>query len=186
MSLVEGHIPAPSQAEWEEAICQSQAYLHSLGITAWQDAHVDDVLAAYLALIGNDRLTARVTAALWWERHGGLSQVSEMIERRTAGTKWRLRATSVKIMLDGIIENCTAAVTAPYFDFDGNPTESTGLDFIDPQELAEIVTSLDRHGFQVHFHAVGDWAVRRHSMRARWRAWRTARMTPGITWHTSR
>jgi hypothetical protein len=29
-----------------------------------------------------------------------------------------------------------------------------------PRELPEIVTTLDRHGFQTHFHAVGDRAVR--------------------------
>ena len=35
-----------------------------------------------------------------------------------------------------------------------------GLDFIDPDELPRFVTELDAAGFQVHFHALGDRAVR--------------------------
>jgi predicted amidohydrolase YtcJ len=161
MALVERHVLAPVAADWEEALRRSQAYLHALGITAWQDAHVDDAaLTAYLALLAQGELKSRVVAALWWDRHMGLSQVGDLLERRCQGTTGRLQATSVKIMLDGIIENCTAAVNAPYYDFDGTRTTGTGIDFVDPAELREIVTTLDRHGFQAHFHAVGDRAVR--------------------------
>jgi predicted amidohydrolase YtcJ len=48
----------------------------------------------------------------------------------------------------------------PYLDADGCPTDVDGLDFIDPAELASYVTTLDREGVQVHFHALGDRAVR--------------------------
>jgi predicted amidohydrolase YtcJ len=40
------------------------------------------------------------------------------------------------------------------------PYDEPGLSFVDPVALAEHVTSLDRHGFQVHVHAIGDRAVR--------------------------
>jgi hypothetical protein len=39
-------------------------------------------------------------------------------------------------------------------------SENSGLDFIDPAELPRYVTALDQAGFQVHFHALGDRAVR--------------------------
>ena len=48
----------------------------------------------------------------------------------------------------------------PYLDADGCQTGHAGLDFIDPAELPRFVTALDREGFQVHFHALGDRAVR--------------------------
>jgi predicted amidohydrolase YtcJ len=35
-----------------------------------------------------------------------------------------------------------------------------GLTFIDPDALPGYVTALDRDGFSVHFHAIGDRAVR--------------------------
>jgi predicted amidohydrolase YtcJ len=64
------------------------------------------------------------------------------------------------MMLDGVAENHTAAMLEPYLDGHGCATEGSGLDFIDPGELPRYVTALDRAGFQVHFHALGDRAVR--------------------------
>jgi predicted amidohydrolase YtcJ len=63
-------------------------------------------------------------------------------------------------MLDGVVENFTAAMTAPYLDGDGNETANSGIDFIEPAALAEAVTQVDALGFQPHFHAIGDRAVR--------------------------
>jgi len=63
-------------------------------------------------------------------------------------------------MLDGIAENFTAAMTEPYLDRCGHRTANSGLSFIDPAALLEYVTSLDALDFQVHFHALGDRAVR--------------------------
>ena len=68
--------------------------------------------------------------------------------------------TSVKLMLDGIVENYTAAVLDPYLDHDGAPTGNRGMDFIDPDLLVQAVPRLDALGFQAHFHALGDRAVR--------------------------
>jgi predicted amidohydrolase YtcJ len=67
---------------------------------------------------------------------------------------------TVKIMLDGVVENHTASMLEPYLDGDGSPTDNTGIDFIEPGLLREIVTELDRRGFSCHFHAIGDAAVR--------------------------
>jgi predicted amidohydrolase YtcJ len=64
------------------------------------------------------------------------------------------------MMLDGVAENHTAAMLEPYLDADGCAGHVDGLDFIDPERLPTYVTELDREGFQVHFHALGDRAVR--------------------------
>jgi predicted amidohydrolase YtcJ len=160
-ALVERHLPPTSSAEWEEAILRAQAYLHSLGITAWQDAIVeDDTAPVYRALAENGRLTARVVAALWWDRARGDEQVKDLVERRAAYSQGRFRATSVKLMQDGICENFTAAMVDPYLDGHGNPTDRRGLSFVEPEALKRVVTTLDAEGFQCHFHAIGDRAVR--------------------------
>ena len=98
--------------------------------------------------------------ALWWDRDRGLEQLPELLESRRTGQEGRFRATSVKMMLDGVAENHTAAMLEPYQDAEGCPTAHSGLDFIDPRELPCFVTALDEEGFQVHFHALGDRAVR--------------------------
>jgi len=53
------------------------------------------------------------------------------------------------------LENATGALLAPY-----EGTEETGLSFIEPEKLNTIVRALDAASFQVHFHAIGDRAVR--------------------------
>jgi hypothetical protein len=163
MDLVKRVVPATTQGELMEALRIAQAYLHSLGITAWQDAIVEPAdLDAYLAVVDSGALTARVVGALWWDRARGVDQVRDLVamRQRAADTGSRFRAGTVKIMQDGVIENFTAAVLRPYLDAAGDPTENAGLSFVDPAVLKEGITELDREGFQVHVHAIGERAVR--------------------------
>jgi predicted amidohydrolase YtcJ len=165
MGLVERHVPRVATDEWIAGLRTGQAYLHSLGITAWQDAIVGvgsgyDTLEAYVRFASEGALTARVVGALWWDRYRGAEQLDDLIEARASGGAGRFAPTSVKIMQDGIVENFTAGVLTPYLDAEGLPTENRGRSFVDPEALKEYVTRLDREGFQVHFHAIGDRAVR--------------------------
>ena len=159
--LVERLLPVPGEDEWLAAFELAQAYLHSLGITAWQDAIVTpDNLAVYRRAAEKGLLTARVEAALWWERTKGAEQVDELVARSASGSYGRLRANSVKIMLDGVLETFTGAMIDPYLDGDGKPTTNRGIDFVDAAPLREHVARLDAAGLQAHFHAIGDRAVR--------------------------
>jgi predicted amidohydrolase YtcJ len=86
--------------------------------------------------------------------------VASLVERRETYTQGRFRATSVKVMQDGVTENGTAALTAPYLDSAGHPTSNTGHSFVDPTALKRYVARLDAEGFQVHVHGIGDRGVR--------------------------
>jgi hypothetical protein len=139
----------------------AQAYLHRFGITAWQDAWVEaEDLAAYRLVAERGTLTGRAIACHWWDRELGAEQIDDFVERRRTGTIGRLRSTTVKIMADGVAENFTAAMLEPYLDRAGRSTGNRGLSFVDPELLKGHVTRLDRLGFQVHLHALGDRAVR--------------------------
>src|SRR4029077_16019985 len=72
----------------------------------------------------------------------------------------RFRPTTVKIMQDGVLENGTAALGAPYLDRCGHATDNSGHSFVDAEELKEVVVALAAEGFQVHIHAIGDRGVR--------------------------
>jgi predicted amidohydrolase YtcJ len=160
MRLVESQLPTVSPGEWEAALAAGQRYLLSWGITGWQDASVEaEQEMAYLGLAQRGALTASVVAALWWDRGRGLDQIPELIGRRAMQAPG-YRPTSVKLMLDGIVENYTAAMLEPYLDDRGAATSNSGIEFIDRLELAGIVARLDRLGFQCHFHAIGSRAVR--------------------------
>ncbi|MFP5341786.1 MAG: amidohydrolase [Candidatus Limnocylindria bacterium] len=162
MALVDDLTPDDTQADLEEALRIGQAYLHSLGITAWQDAIVrpETEERAYVALASRGELTARVVGAMWWTWSGGAEQIEAFVERRAVTSIGRFRATSVKLMMDGVMENRTGALLDPYLDADGRPTGGRGLLQIDPEGLATWLPELDRLGFQAHFHAIGDRAVR--------------------------
>jgi predicted amidohydrolase YtcJ len=164
--LVSRLLPEVTGEDWYQALLTAQAHLLSLGITGWQDAIVGrnhgepDPVGAYLRAAQAGTLVANVVGALWWDRDRGLEQLPELLESRSTGQAGRFHATSVKMMLDGVAENHTAAMLEPYLDSDGCPAGHSGLDFIDPRELPRFVTALDGEGFQVHFHALGDRAVR--------------------------
>jgi predicted amidohydrolase YtcJ len=166
MDLVGRHIPLATEEEVERGLLTAQSYLHALGITAWQDALVGeglgmpDVLPAYLALTGSGALTARVVGALWWDRERGVEQIEELCDKRATAAAAGFRATSVKIMQDGVCETFTAAMLDGYRDAHGNDTANHGISFIAPDALAAYVTALDAEDFQVHVHALGDRAVR--------------------------
>ena len=157
--------PEPTADEVYQGLLEGQRYLHSLGITAWQDAIVStdfwmDNYSAYLRAAGNDDLTARVVGSLWWDRERGEDQIDDLLELRERGRAGRFAATTVKIMQDGVCETFTAAVLEPYLDVQGRVTDKRGISFVEPEALKGYVTALDRHGFQVHFHALAERAVR--------------------------
>jgi predicted amidohydrolase YtcJ len=160
-SLADTHLPPPPREEWERAILLAQEHLHALGITGWQDAWVTPATEeAYRSLAERGELTARVVGALWWDRHRGLEQVEELTARRDRGSVGTFHPTTVKIMCDGVLENYTGAMLRPYCDAAGHETDDTGISYLDRDQLVEAVTDLDREGFQVHMHAIGDRAVR--------------------------
>ncbi|WP_134767425.1 amidohydrolase [Nocardioides sp. 1609] len=165
-ALVSRHLPPSTDADYLAALMSGQAYLHSLGVTGWQDAIVgaysgmDDTSATYTAAAASGDLRSDVVGALWWERQRGVEQVADLVARREAMSGGRFRATSVKIMQDGVAENGTAALGAPYLDRCGHATDNTGHSFLSPAELRAAVAALDAAGFQVHVHAIGDRGVR--------------------------
>jgi len=168
MRLVADYVPPPSAAELTAALLAAQKHLHSLGITSIQDACVGeagelgmpDAFETYRRAAADRLLTCRVTGSLWWDRTRGLRQLADLQTRREAADGGGyFRATTVKLMLDGVCETFTAAMGAPYLDGHGHPTDRAGKLFIEPAELAETVRQLADLGFQMHFHAIGDRAI---------------------------
>ena len=162
--LVTDLLPTVTQDDIDAALLAAQGYLHSLGITSWQDAAVGDAIGipdafdAYRRLDDSGRLTAKVTGALWWDRDADVDgQVRFFEERRlAASTGRRFQATAVKIMQDGVCENHTGSMLSPY----RGRGDDRGMSFIEPEALADIARRLAVKRFDLHVHAVGDRAVR--------------------------
>jgi predicted amidohydrolase YtcJ len=175
MELLADVLPVPTREESVAALVEAQRHLTGFGVTGWQDAiigaysGVQDPTDAYLAAVDSGVLSVLVSGALWLERGFGVDDVDDVVaglvatrdrigdRRGPAGG--RFRATSVKIMLDGVPESRTAAMKTPYLDGSGRPTDVTGPTHFAPAVLDAIAPALAAAGFQLHIHAIGDRAV---------------------------
>lgn len=155
--LVAAHMPPQSDERRDAGLRYAIKYLNGLGITAVQDASVnEDDLKTYRRLDDAGELSLHVVGSIWWEREQGLEQIPEIKRLRSEYTKGQVDAGTVKIMQDGVMENYTAAMLEPYLV----PDRTRGIPMVEPERLKAAVTQLDADGFQVHFHAIGDAAIR--------------------------
>ncbi len=82
-NLVERIVPEDTPEDLIAGLGEAQRYLHSLGLTQWQEAIVsDDGEHAYRTFAARGELTGRVTGAMWWERRPG--RLADRPARRAA------------------------------------------------------------------------------------------------------
>jgi predicted amidohydrolase YtcJ len=155
--LVKDHIPPASLESRTAGLRFTMNMLNAYGITSIQAAKAyPEYLEAYDALNERGALTVRVVASQYWDRDRGEEQIEDIVRLRDRYTKGRVRATSIKLWQDGVMENYTAALLEPYL----GKGDNRGFPMIDPEALKSVAVKLDALGFQLHFHAIGDAAVR--------------------------
>ena len=158
-SLVAEKAPPDTDATRDAGLRYAVEMLNRYGITGVQDASVNaEDLKTYHRLDDAGELTLHVVGSIWWERDKGLEQIEDIKRLRSEYSSGRIDAGTVKIMQDGVMENYTAVVLEPY-KLPGKK-DVRGIPMVEPELLKQAVTKLDADGFQVHFHAIGDGAVR--------------------------
>lgn len=135
-------------------------YLLSRGVTWVQDAWVEprDV-DTYVAAARRDALRMRFNLALYADPRHFDTQITRFADsRRLVGETGSplLTANTVKFFADGVVENETGALLAPYC----SGLHSHGQRNWAGDELAEAARRVDDLGLQIHIHAIGDAAVR--------------------------
>lgn len=163
-------IPAPDAAELDRRLEAAMRYMNAFGYTAAIDASVlaGDQEETFLRNARRESLTLRLQLSLRpggtliSGNMGGVEPIADYLSRREAvaalGTPF-LSAPSVKLFVDGVIENKSAALLAPYAGPKSDGPDA-GSPILPPETLQAHVAALDAAGFQVHFHAIGDRAVR--------------------------
>jgi predicted amidohydrolase YtcJ len=155
--LVSTHLPPRTAKEYEDGLRKGLDVANAFGLTSLEEASASkDDLEAYAALDAAGALSARVSASIYVDTDKGLADVPRLKELRAHYRGQRFRADAAKIFADGVIETRTAAVLEPYIGF-GTDRGKTNLD---PADFRALATVLDREGFQIHVHAIGDRAVR--------------------------
>jgi predicted amidohydrolase YtcJ len=156
--LVRRVMPRPTRAEQRAALKAGIARAHALGVTSIQNASgSDEEFAVWEDARAAGELTLRVYSAL--SASPGFSDADadrfDAIRARVTSDD-RFKVGAAKLLVDGVIETNTAVMLAPYVN---NPTTS-GLPNYPAAELDRIVAMLDRRGWQLFIHAIGDGGVR--------------------------
>ena len=161
-------------------------YFVSNGITSAMEAwaHERDV-AVYSQLAADNNLLPRISLSIVVQKDkhtdgaGGVDINKVMADvnkaKKLANGSNHLKVDSVKLMVDGVIEQPTqtAALFEPYLKADIDADGSThyknhdqqhekmdrGLLEMPATEVERLVKAIDQAGYSAHFHAIGDRAV---------------------------
>jgi len=156
--LVSKFAPKPTSDERLMALRKGLHEANRFGLVRVHSASGDfEWLDLYDELRRNGDLTVRQYISYFLDPPELTPAAIESMEqaRGTYKDDW-ISCGAVKTMLDGVVEAHTAAMLTPYSD---DPTQSGKL-FWDPAKYKQAVAELDRRGFQIFTHAIGDRAVR--------------------------
>jgi predicted amidohydrolase YtcJ len=115
-----------------------------------------EVVPVYAQLKKEGRLPQRLQVALFYRRGSSAALVDKFAEMRNQYNDDKFRVAAVKLYIDDVIEPHTAAMLEPYAD---RPDTRGALDY-PVQEFNEVVAELDKRGFQIFTHAIGDRGIR--------------------------
>lgn len=164
-NLVRRHIQ-PTPAQSRQAVAHMVDYFHSLGLTGFKEAMATNVeLAAYQQADLEGALNLHVAAHLSLNSLNSATHtpLSTLLDWRERFASAHVHTGFIKMFLDGVAPTLTASFLEPYLPQPGcQPAahDPEALLAITPDALATLVTELDRQGFVVKMHAVGDRAAR--------------------------
>lgn len=141
-NLVINALPQPdfTVAEYEESILAFQKMAAERGITSvFVPTHypTESMLQAFQKLDIEGKLTVRYDVALWANELSGTEQVQTFVEMRDKYQGKNFKVDTIKIFADG-----------------------SGRFVWDQDTLEKTVAAVDKEGFRVHVHAIGNPSLR--------------------------
>jgi predicted amidohydrolase YtcJ len=157
MKLVDDVLPPYSLEQRKNTLIAYQEMSAAAGITASHDSMLGaKEIQTYKALESEGLLNMRFRGAITLEPDQWEKQMEMLVEERPKNQHPFFQTNTAKIFVDGVVEGSTAYLLEPYEhmpEFRGEPLWS--LD-----ELKEVAAVVDKEGFQIHVHAIGDAAVK--------------------------
>ncbi|RPJ63509.1 MAG: amidohydrolase, partial [Acidobacteria bacterium] len=140
-----------------QAVRDAIATAHRLGVTSVQNANGSaEDMALYDELRRKGELRLRIYAAMSIDAPLAPGEADRLDAiRGQFEDDPVLKTGGAKLLMDGVIEAHTAVMLEPYAN---KPT--TGLPNFTREQLEAIVTEMDKRGWQVWIHAIGDGAIR--------------------------
>ena len=156
MELVNELIPDYTADEWRQGLLAYQNMAAACGVTSAMESMADRALGAYKGLAADDLLTVRFRGSLLIDPGASPDDIAALVEERARNTHPLFQTDSAKVFVDGVVEGETAYLLEPY----AHRPDYRGELLWDPQHLNTMCAALDKAGFQIHVHAIGDAATR--------------------------
>jgi len=165
MHLVESMIPPYTKEQIDKGLSSSVKEATKVGITSILDAGTESYNQKNSNLAGYDGLDAyqnatnyrtiplRINATQYVSPESWREDLIRIKKRRFKNKLGTMN--TVKMFTDGVIEGGTASLLEVY-----KGTNHYGILNWVPDTLKKVVAAYDREGFQIHFHAIGDRAIR--------------------------
>ena len=151
-------LPQLTDENYLDGLRAGQAHANRHGITGVIDPRVAELeTRIYGKAVALGELTLRVSGAALVKEHDTPEEaVARLTAMRAAHPGPDFWVQSAKFFMDGVFENRTAALLAPYADPPGGncPTMFT------PEQTKALMVALDAARFQIHVHVIGDAAAR--------------------------
>ena len=149
MRVVEAAIPHSDQSTCVSALALAQQSLLAFGITSVHDFDPWDAYTALAAMQDNRELNLRVVKGIPYPH---LNEAIAVDLKSGQGSP-HLTIGWLKLFADGALGPQTAAMLAPY-----EGTNSTGMLFLEGEDIVEIGSKALPHGISLAVHAIGDRA----------------------------
>jgi predicted amidohydrolase YtcJ len=170
-SVMEKALPNWTATDMERLVVRGTAEAHKAGVTTILNVAHPPELEVYDKLNKAGNLKLRIYNALWLtppmnDARPGIGFPSvftfseadadefDKLRERYKGDD-KLKLNTVKIMLDGVIESHTAWMLRAY-----DNRNTTGVPNYTSEELTKAIALMDKRGWQVMTHGLGDRAVR--------------------------
>lgn len=141
-----------------EAIKKFQEEANAYGVTGMLSLDGEN-MAAYKTLADQNALNLRIRFASTINPPTTPEEAIEKLNAQKPYIGGLLTGGTVKIFSDGVTEGATAVMLKPYSESAGMGDNWLGESIWDYADFENMVLALDKEGFQIHVHAIGDGAV---------------------------
>lgn len=157
-----------SKTKYREAFLRFQKRCNSYGITgidiAGPTIPAEEAWEVFDEMQKAGELTVRVNCTLLDFRNPhvnaerGKDYVKLLEEGQKYNSDWQ-KVSQAKCIIDGVPEGRSAFLLEPYEPSEGQEPDFRGVSYIEQQDLIDFVTEINKAGYQVQLHAMGDAGV---------------------------
>ncbi len=145
-------IPTLSIEEKSSAVYDEIKYLHSLGLTSLTDITLPEDLDVYKHLINNNKLNIKINSALPFEEFSRFT----VYKNDEVLKNGKIKFGTFKAFYDGSLGSESALF---FKNYKGTNYSGLRTDFVNSGEFERLAFEIDKAGYQLMVHAIGDKAV---------------------------